>query len=41
MLKYSIVDLAPHSGNAEYLKWLLKQNTVDPYLAEAFHIINL
>ena len=31
----AIADLATHSDGAEYLKWLLKQDTVDPYLAEA------
>lgn len=41
MLKHSIVDLATHSDNAEYLKWLLKQDTVDPHLAEACQIIYL
>ena len=31
----AIADLANHSDGAGYLKWLLKQDTVDPYLAEA------
>ncbi|MGR3898289.1 3'-5' exonuclease [Psychrobacter sp. 1176_08] len=31
----AIADLATHSDGAGYLKWLLKQDTVDPYLAEA------
>ena len=31
----AITDLAAHSDGAGYLKWLLKQDTVDPYLAEA------
>ena len=31
----AIADLATHSNGAGYLKWLLKQDTVDPYLAEA------
>ena len=31
----AIADLATHSYGAGYLKWLLKQDTVDPYLAEA------
>lgn len=31
----AIADLATHSDSAGYLKWLLKQDTVDPYLAEA------
>jgi len=31
----AITDLATHSDGAGYLKWLLKQDTVDPYLAEA------
>ena len=31
----AIVDLATHSDGAGYLKWLLKQDTVDPYLAQA------
>ena len=35
-LKYSaIADLATSFESAGYLKWLLKQDTVDPYLAEA------
>ena len=31
----AITDLANHSDGAGYLKWLLKQDTVDPYLAQA------
>jgi exodeoxyribonuclease X len=31
----AIADLATSSEGAGYLKWLLKQDTVDPYLAEA------
>ena len=31
----AIADLAASSEGASYLKWLLKQDTVDPYLAEA------
>tara|TARA_R110002051_G_scaffold321172_1_gene408125 strand:- start:27 stop:743 length:717 start_codon:yes stop_codon:yes gene_type:complete len=31
----AIAYLATHSDGAGYLKWLLKQDTVDPYLAEA------
>ena len=31
----AIADLATHSDGAGYLKWLLKQDTVDSYLAEA------
>ena len=31
----AIADLAIHSDGAGYLKWLLKQDTVDPYLAKA------
>ena len=31
----AIADLATHSEGARYLKWLLKQDTVDPYLAQA------
>lgn len=31
----AMADLATHSDGAGYLKWLLKQDTVDPYLAEA------
>lgn len=31
----AIADLANHSDGAGYLKWLLKQDTVDPYLAQA------
>lgn len=31
----TIADLAASSEGAGYLKWLLKQDTVDPYLAEA------
>ena len=31
----AIADLATHSDGAGYLKWLLKQDTVNPYLAEA------
>ena len=31
----AIADLATHSDRAGYLKWLLKQDTVDPYLAKA------
>ena len=32
----AIADLATHSDGATYLKWLLKQDVVDRYLAEAF-----
>lgn len=31
----AIVDLATSSEGAGYLKWLLKQDSVDPYLAQA------
>ena len=31
----AIADLAASSEGASYLKWLLKQDTVDPYLPEA------
>ena len=31
----AIADLATHTDGAGYLKWLLKQDTVDPYLAQA------
>ena len=31
----AIADLAAGSEGAGYLKWLLKQNSVDPYLAQA------
>ncbi|MBH0095395.1 3'-5' exonuclease [Psychrobacter sp. NZS113] len=31
----AIADLVTHSDGAGYLKWLLKQDTVDTYLAEA------
>lgn len=31
----AIAYLATHSDGAGYLKWLLKQDTVDPYLSEA------
>ena len=31
----AIADLAASSEGAGYLKWLVKKNTVDPYLAEA------
>jgi len=31
----AIADLAASSEGAGYLKWLLKQNSVDPYLAQA------
>lgn len=31
----AIADLAATTDGAGYLKWLLKQDTVDPYLAEA------
>ncbi|MDO5769808.1 MAG: 3'-5' exonuclease, partial [Psychrobacter sp.] len=31
----AIVDLAATSDGANYLKWLLKQDNVDPYLAQA------
>lgn len=31
----AIAGLANHSDKARYLKWLLKQDTVDLYLAEA------
>jgi exodeoxyribonuclease X len=31
----AIADLAASSEGAGYIKWLLKQDTVDPYLAEA------
>lgn len=31
----AIADLATHSDGARYLKWLLKQDTDVPYLAEA------
>ena len=31
----AIADLAASSEGTGYLKWLLKQDTVDPYLAEA------
>ena len=31
----AIVDLATHSDGAGYIKWLLKQDSVDPYLAQA------
>ncbi|MGE6343416.1 3'-5' exonuclease [Psychrobacter sp. NPDC078929] len=31
----AISDLATHSDGAGYLKWLLKQDTIDLYLAEA------
>ncbi len=31
----AIVDLAASSEGAGYLKWLLKQDSVDPYLAQA------
>lgn len=31
----AIADLTAHSDGTEYLKWLLKQDAVDPYLAEA------
>ena len=31
----TIADLAASSEGTGYLKWLLKQDTVDPYLAEA------
>ena len=31
----AIADLANHSDGAGYLKWLLKQDTVYPYLAQA------
>ena len=31
----AIVELVTHSDSAGYLKWLLKQGTVDSYLTEA------
>ena len=31
----AIADLAASSGGADYIKWLLKQDSVDPYLAQA------
>ena len=31
----AIADLAASSEGAGYLKWLVKKNTVDPYLAKA------
>lgn len=31
----AIVDLATHSNGAGYLKWLLKQDSVDPCLAQS------
>ena len=31
----AIADLATYSDGAGYLKWLLKQDSVDPYLAQA------
>ena len=31
----AIADLAASSEGAGYIKWLLKQDSVDPYLAEA------
>ena len=31
----AIADLATSSEGAGYLKWLLKQDSVDPYLAQA------
>tara|TARA_R110002049_G_scaffold69998_2_gene181096 strand:+ start:4742 stop:5320 length:579 start_codon:yes stop_codon:yes gene_type:complete len=31
----AIADLTTHSDGAGYLKWLLKQDTVEPYLAKA------
>ncbi|MGO1283374.1 MAG: 3'-5' exonuclease, partial [Psychrobacter sp.] len=31
----AIAKLATHSDGAGYLKWMLKQDSIDPYLAEA------
>ena len=31
----AITDLAASSGGVGYIKWLLKQDSVDPYLAQA------
>ena len=31
----AIADLAASSEGAGYIKWLLKQDSVDPYLAQA------
>ena len=31
----AIIDLAANSEGARYLKWLLKQDTVEPHLAQA------
>ena len=31
----AIADLVTHSDGAGYLKWLLKQDSVDPYLVQA------
>ena len=31
----AIADLAANSEGAGYIKWLLKQDSVDPYLAQA------